>query len=356
MARAPPVKEAKTLKKFSDRKKIRKLIVRGREPRKLKLNLNLPPEERWNSIIETIYDEAFESHYSEVFTSLGHLRILSVVQAICLVLCKVTGEFGAEIQGIARKIQEINPQTKVNAGSLFMLNLLYESQAFCTSIVSTNKRGEIHHARNLDFEFTNILRDVTYDIEVYRGRKLLYQATCFAGCTGILTASKPGAFSLSINQREPGTGAWRNVLSGIRGRSTVTWAARKAMEECNNFQEARERLLEVSLIAPCYYILGGVGENEGTVITRNRTDVAETEDLDSENGIWQVMKTNYDSWEEPPDEDDRQTPCRKMLKKHQKTCNRDKLMKILQTNPILNDQTVYSTAMCAGKGGFRTKV
>nr|XP_055153277.1 N-acylethanolamine-hydrolyzing acid amidase isoform X1 [Symphalangus syndactylus]XP_055153278.1 N-acylethanolamine-hydrolyzing acid amidase isoform X1 [Symphalangus syndactylus]XP_055153279.1 N-acylethanolamine-hydrolyzing acid amidase isoform X1 [Symphalangus syndactylus] len=46
-----------------------------------------------------------------------------------------------------------------------LVNLAYESSAFCTSIVAQDSRGHIYHGRNLDYPFGNILHKLTVDVQ-----------------------------------------------------------------------------------------------------------------------------------------------------------------------------------------------
>lgn len=100
-----------------------------------------------------------------------------------------------EIEGIVEAIDS----DVITVSRTVMINSLYELQAWCTSIIAQTKEGSIIHARNLDFDFADYMRTITYRAVFTRGGKTLYEADMFAGCLGVYTAIKPGAYSISQN-------------------------------------------------------------------------------------------------------------------------------------------------------------
>ncbi len=52
--------------------------------------------------------------------------------------------FGDEIKGIANK-------TGIPLGEVVLYNIFYEVFTVCTSIVAQDTKGQLYHARNLDF-------------------------------------------------------------------------------------------------------------------------------------------------------------------------------------------------------------
>jgi hypothetical protein len=58
------------------------------------------------------------------------------------------------------------------------------------------------HARNLDFAFSEIMRNITYEGWFYDGETLLFKSVMFAGMNGVFTGFKQ-AFSVSNNTRKP---------------------------------------------------------------------------------------------------------------------------------------------------------
>ena len=94
-----------------------------------------------------------------------------------------------------------------------------------------------------------------------------------------MTGTKKGAFSISINERKP---SWRSdIISLAKNFATLfagyqqnTKLIRDTLAHCNNYDCAFKKLHDTTIIAPCYYIIAGLKENEGAVITRDRFAVA----------------------------------------------------------------------------------
>lgn len=106
------------------------------------------------------------------------------------------GEHLSEIKGIAEDLE-------IDYIDAVLINYIYEFEAFCTSIIVKNSNGTIIHGRNLDFGFSEALRNTTYIANFYKNDEHIFDAVMFAGYIGIMTAEKAGAYSLSINLRQP---------------------------------------------------------------------------------------------------------------------------------------------------------
>jgi len=104
-----------------------------------------------------------------------------------------------EIKGIVEAIDE----PSLTLSKAILINSLYELQAWCTSIVAQQADGKIVHSRNLDFDFANYMRNITFRANFTRDGEYVYDAVMFAGTIGVYTGMKANAFSLSENQRWP---------------------------------------------------------------------------------------------------------------------------------------------------------
>mmetsp|Transcript_40076 Transcript_40076/g.29572 ORF Transcript_40076/g.29572 Transcript_40076/m.29572 type:complete len:175 (+) Transcript_40076:159-683(+) len=103
-----------------------------------------------------------------------------------------------EIKGAAELIG-------VDTALAYMLNNAYEmGDVLCTSIVARTSEGHVIHGRNLDFAFPDASRNVTFIAQFYRGGEYQYEAVMIAGYLGVLTATKPGAWGMSMNARGVG--------------------------------------------------------------------------------------------------------------------------------------------------------
>ncbi|EPQ01678.1 N-acylethanolamine-hydrolyzing acid amidase [Myotis brandtii] len=173
-----------------------------------------------------------------------------------------------------------------------LINLAYESTAFCTSIVAQDSKGHIYHGRNLDYPFGDFLRKMTMDVQFLKNGQTL--------------------------------------------------------SESENFEAAVDKLAKTPLIADVYYIVGGMSPREGVVITRNRRGPADIWPLDPLNGAWFRVETNYDHWKPAPARDDRRTPAIKALNATgQANLSLEALFQVLSVFPVYNNFTVYTTVMSA---------
>lgn len=84
-----------------------------------------------------------------------------------------------------------------------MINFIYEFASFCTSAIAKLPDGTIVHDRNLDFNFADPMRKLTYVAKFKRGDKELFESVMFAGLNGVYTGIKKGAFSISEDLRKP---------------------------------------------------------------------------------------------------------------------------------------------------------
>jgi len=81
-----------------------------------------------------------------------------------------------------------------------------------------------------------------------------------------LTGVKPGYFSVSINERNSVKGGYIGLIEWLlninRNQSFITFAIRDMLTKSQSFNETVKYLSEVPLLAPCYYIVGGIRPGE----------------------------------------------------------------------------------------------
>ena len=161
------------------------------------------------------------------------------------------------------------------------------------------KDGTIVHDRNLDFAFAPAMRNMTFIGKFYKGDEYLFDSTMFAGYNGMHTGERPGAYSISINERKPSwrTDIWRlvgNFAMIFAGYQQNTKLIRDTLIKCTSYECAYDAFHDTVIIAPCYYILAGTQENQGVVLTRDRFAVAHKDQLSKDQ--WFVLQTNDDHW------------------------------------------------------------
>ncbi|GMT08561.1 hypothetical protein PENTCL1PPCAC_30735, partial [Pristionchus entomophagus] len=121
---------------------------------------------------------------------------------------KLTEPYKTEIKAMA-------DLTGIPVEQLTLLNLFYEVDKACTSLIAIDHNGKTYHGRNLDFGtfflwdtekhtwgLTSGLIDLVVQLEFQKGGKQLFKAVTFAGHLGVFTGSRPtGAYSISTNTR-----------------------------------------------------------------------------------------------------------------------------------------------------------
>lgn len=180
-----------------------------------------------------------------------------------------------------------------------MMNYLYELDAYCTSIIARMSNGTLILARNLDFYFPDETRKTLYIGKFYRGDNYIFEATMFAGVTGVYTGMRPKAFALSINERtkkETTFNFFDNLAMLFSGHMQVGMLSRKALTECNNYECAVQLISSEknTLIAGGYFIISGLSGNDGVIITRDRTSVLDVTSLNSSKTF--IVQTNQDHY------------------------------------------------------------
>ena len=180
------------------------------------LSLDDPPEMRWPAIVAQhragirklvglIVDVAVKVVGNETFS-----KALSDLEARLpdFYAAMPDPQYGVEIKSIAHAVG-------LREALIYIYNIFYTVFGACTSIVAQDDRGDIFHARNLDFglwpafnfsdgnfwEMTAALRPIVISVDVQRGGASLYKMTTFAGFIGVHSAMKPNAFALSIDTR-----------------------------------------------------------------------------------------------------------------------------------------------------------
>ncbi|CAF88119.1 unnamed protein product, partial [Tetraodon nigroviridis] len=264
--------------------------------------------------------------------------------------------FGEEIKGISAV-------SGVPLGEVVLFNIFYEVFTVCTSIVAEDEKGNLFHARNLDFGLfmgwdiknkswiiTEKLKPLVVNLDFRRNNQTVFKSTNFAGYVGMLTGIKPvrirfssvsqRTFTLTMNERFSLDGGYigarapsgvhvqrggpppltvcscAGILEWIFGKRDGIWMSfltRSVLENANSYEEAKTLLAQTKLLAPAYFILGGNQTGQGCIITRSRLLSIDVFDINLKLGRWFVLETNYDHWKEPLFLDDRRTPAIKCM-------------------------------------------
>ena len=318
------------------------------------INLDLSPKERWAEVVDT-YKSNLEYILKEIKMILPQALINGVSKIGEKIEDHVPYPYNQEIVGIADRLDG------VNKGDILLANIIYEITAFykgkknsgvmaCTSIVAETLNGTIFHGRNLDYSIVKFIENMTVTLDFQKEGKTSYTGTTFAGFVGLLTGQKPHKYTISMDERDKGR-LWMNALQALSDglHAVVSFHIRDALDhEDFGFDDAIVFLADKSLIAPCYIIVGGVKPREGVVITRDRIALLDQWRIDSSEGRWYVLETNYDHWTTPPPDDDRRDPAIHAMDAMTRVkLNGPALFNILSTPPVFNDHTAYTVIMSA---------
>jgi len=315
------------------------------------VNLDYSPNsnQRWpvNAMLQ-IYNTSVHAAINLIYDVVPE-AVATFVEDIAGWLVPSLGDHGLEIKKFAEVFD-------IPVGAAVLLNLFYELEAGCTSIVAQDVYGKITHGRNLDFDMAPVLRKLVVQLKFQKGGKTIYSGISYAGYVGVLTGLKQGAFAVTVNQRNEGNRI-ENILEAllVPGTRVLAFLVRETLENVNTFSEAVDRLASTSLIAPCYITMSGTKPGEGVVITRNRYDAADLWKLNPQNGIWNLVQTNDDHWQ--PDSDGRSTVAKRLMRViGQNKINEDSLFSVLSTKPVLAPSTTYTTLMSSMTGNVTTYI
>jgi len=302
------------------------------------INLDVPAENRWNEVVDD-----FADYLSELIPALKKFvpaEVMPLLPAIGdLINTYLSEPYATEILGVGQR-------SKIPVGDVVILNVLYDLLAGCTSIVAEDEMGHIYHARNLDYQLTEILQNITLIANFQKGGKTIYTGTTYAGYVGLLTGQRPYQFSISLDQRNAGE-HWMNIATALlaKNASIVSFMIRNILENEQCYEDAFSVLTHSTFLAPSYIIIAGIKSGQGAVITRDRIVTRDSWKLDPPNR-WFLVETNYDHWLPAPSGDDRRDPAIRHINQiGRHNISLDTLFSVLTTPPVLNERTTYTTLM-----------
>lgn len=334
------------------------------------INLDLAPEDRWTQIISDKKEQmvALVADVRNLTRQVLGDRVFKIVHDhLDELTTTLPSPYREEMLGISRA-------SGLPVGEVTLYNIFYEVFSFCTSIIAQDSTGRLYHGRNLDFglflgwnpkehtwKVAELLKPLVMQLEWQRGGEVLYQSINYAGYIGVLTAVKKDKFTFSLDERFTLNGGYIGLLEWVllkdHKQKWMAFITREVMEQANSYEEAKYTLSHTRLLAPVYFILGGVQPGEGTIITRWR-DNFHTDDLGNKlsgSGSWFLVETNYDQWHTPPFYDDRRSPAVHCLKATgQANVSLALIYNVLSTRPVLNKLTTYTSLMQVNDGHLGT--
>ncbi|KAL3881917.1 hypothetical protein ACJMK2_028303 [Sinanodonta woodiana] len=303
------------------------------------VDLNTSPEERWDQVMLNYAVAA--SDMQRIIRTYVPKVLMPLVEKIGAAIDNYLQQpYAGELRGIAQALN-------CSLGDVVIANLIYDISAFCTSIVSQDDQGQIWHSRNLDYNFGDMLRNLTVHVEFVSQGQIVYSAITYAGYIGILTGQRPKDYSITVNQRSEGS-ILENILLALLDRKAVptTFLVRDILANVPDFESAINHLSTTDTIAPVYFIIAGVNPGQGAVITKGRLETIDIWRLDPIHGRWFVLETNYDHWTTPPPWDDRRDAAIKAMNRlGQNNITVASLFDVMSVQPVLNSLTTYTVIM-----------
>lgn len=132
-------------------------------------------------------------------------------------------------------------------------------------------------------KFSHIIRQMKTVVFCIISGKTVYTGVTFAGQVGLLTAQRPNAITVSLDERDRCC-LWLNIFEAIFNKKAmpITFLIRDVVSSKEiEFDHAVKMLSQVPLMAAGYLIVGGTTVGQGAVITRNRENAAD---------IWYLSK------------------------------------------------------------------
>jgi len=338
---------------------------------KFEVNLDLPPRERWQHIVQSYVshipsliedmNKTEKEEFGEGFIGKWIVKILKLLLSwFCWLV--LPQEIIEEIKGIAKQTEEYGLKYE----QLLMLNLGYDFVARCTSLVVNRLKGSKNEAplllRNMDWDL-EAFRGLVIEVDFQKKGKTVYKGTSFVFTTGLFTGmrvptSNNEGYCVSLNYRKTNEYPHWNLLSFFTRGWPSSFLIRHILESVPSYRQAIGMFATNRMIAPCYFIVSGSQKGEGSIITRNRTGEVERLELTEERD--HIIQTNIDHWMSVVDPvwagDDfllknaiqRRSVCYRCFQENQieqTNDNTEWCFRLLGTPPVCNVQTLYSTLM-----------
>ncbi len=114
-----------------------------------------------------------------------------------------------------------------------------------------------------------ILAKLLANVEYYKGDQKIYSVDTVAGSVFALTGIRHGAFAVNCDTRKAKDFSQDLISVLIKNASPTLWTLRNVLAQETSYAAATHRLKTEQLGGPVYFIISGVGRNEGMVIERD---------------------------------------------------------------------------------------
>eukprot|EP00439_Symbiodinium_sp_Y106_P040659 s125_g5.t1 len=323
------------------------------------VDLDLPPEQRWAAAMKDAAEplKKMITHFKSLVGVLSE-ELFKLIEdspkfkRLAEQVLTDMGEYGLEMRGIANA-------TGIPEEEILFVNMMYEIEGGCTSIVAQDADGHVVHGRTGDAPNAD-LRPLLRNIHFVRGKASLYDSTVFLGYVGSLTAVKKGGFSVTVNTRYDST-HWAALLAFLEGKGSGNFLSlllREVFVHNTTYSEALDTIRSAKLLGPAYVIVGGTARGEGAILERSATSVVGERLLADEaaKGRNSVVETNWDFGKDPFF-DNRRSPAEHCLsERFNENITFSGLFSVLAARPNRNRLTTYTALMSAERHGSKYRL
>jgi acid ceramidase/N-acylethanolamine-hydrolysing acid amidase len=201
-----------------------------------------------------------------------------------------------------------------------------------------------------------ILSKLLTNVDYYRGDKKIYSVDTIAGSVFALTGIRHGAFAVNCDTRKAKHFSDDLISVLIKNSIPTLWLLRNVLAEETTYAAATKKLRTEVIGGPVYFVVSGVGANEGMVIERDTDAVHAYYELSDT--TWFLIQTNYDRDEPEPVYDPRRIPVEKKMQERGNTgfTEQTLLDHFMFQWPTYNIATIMSTVMVPATGYHNTTV
>ncbi len=328
--------------------------------KRYKVSLDLSPELRWNEVLHDNHDKLMRAMLQlNALIPTGFIsRCIELILCVCTYL---------HIVMYSQEIIAISKISGISIGRLVLLQLYYELNANCTSIITNSESGPCL-TRTMDWELP-LLKDLTIEVEFTSNGLTKFIATTWVGCVGVFTGMRPDHYAVSLNYRRTNHSLFRNVLKTLLYSWPTSFLIRDTLTQCKTYEEAVNILSTQKLISPCYLTVASADRSimglkpRACILIRDR-DGLKPCDKNPENLEYSekdyLVQTNHDKYQKIRGENIIYSYER--LGVIDKLMTQDlisdplKLMDSLNEHPIINEETIYTTQMIPLSNRYQTRV
>lgn len=322
--------------------------------KRYKVSLDDSASTRWNHVLVDNKIE-LQQAMKELNSLIPNNFVFMIVEWI-LALCVYLN-----IVYYAEEIKSIAKYTKLSLGRVVLLQLYYEMNAHCTSIITKSNRG-MCLTRTMDWDLP-VLKKLTIIVDFTRNDKVLFTACTWVGHVGVFTGMKKNKFAISLNYRRVYNSFGLNILNTVLYRWPTGFLIREVLTNSSSYFETIDMLKNASLISPCYFTIVGMSPGEGCIIEREYDHVFGTIEYSHSHNASKgyICKTNHDQFKKADAENiiysfERERAVNEMMVNWNNVTNPNTLMNNMKGFPLINEETIYTCQMIPLEDYIEAKV